>query len=860
MKKELRKLNKTFAIFSVILLLISGILMSFSFAFAQTTLPGYTAMPDRTTQTEVAVSPNLVGLGQEVLVNIMVYPAPSGPTYEAQSLVGGLTGGFSDVTITIRYPNGNEETYMPIDETLAQCGIEIPGQQQIVGHLQFRIKPTLVGEYTLTASFPGKFYTTDYQYAPAKLSVYYKPSSSTKPAILTVQEDKVIESGLLTGWPWSELPENYWENPVQTDNREWYQISGDWTKKEFDNAASKYNPYSTAPNSPHIIWSRTLTEGGLPGGFWGSKPYSTGGYFASTPIIMDGKIFQNGKPGFFECIDLRTGEKLWEAAGSIVGGQRLDPAFQTASQLAEGYIDRWLWGGVIGSASLRGGGTQEWYRYDPYDGHLVQTIQNVPPDLSGVKFEDGNSVVWCVQASLSTWNTTEPLKITYCNLIKWDFSKMTNTIVYSNILSNDWMDGVVWNVSVKSDAQVSVGDNNFRGPNVYPFWEANVVVVKTPNAMQTAVGVDMDTGAILWRNDNMVCDLDVLTEGVATSPSGPLIKQDGSSPNYVAYDLKTGQEIWRAPTGELPWGMLPSYEHVYHDGVHFMGSYDGHVYAYDTNTGQQVWQSEYIGEQWETIYGNQPITAYTSVGADGKLYFTSTTIYRMMPRTRFHETICIDEYTGKFIWRLPIGIACFAIADGYLLGDDDDNQLLYCIGKGQTELTVDAPMTAVAKGTTCTIRGTILDMSPGAPNTPAVSDSDMSEWMDYIYGQNATLLNNPPTPDGVTVKLAYQMSDGSWQDIGEVISDDHGNFGFTWTPPDEGKYELKASFLGSDSYFGSSDTTYLTVGPAPTSGGEIEPEPTPEHPIISTELAIAIGVIVVAVVAAVAYVVYRRRK
>lgn len=841
------------------LLLASSLLITLILpaAFAQTELPGYTPMPDRDTWTEVGLSPNFVGVGQEVTVNIMTYPGPSGPTYEAQYLVDELHGGFEGITITIKHPDGSEETYMPIDETLAQVGIQIPGVAQIVGHLQFRYTPTEVGEYEFTASFPGDFYTTDNIYEPGKLSVYYKPSASTKPAILTVQQEKVIESGLLTGWPWSPLPENYWENPVQTDNREWYQISGDWTKKEYDNAASKYNLYSTAPSSPHILWRRTLTEGGLPGGFWGSLPYSTGGYFASTPIIMDGKIYTNGRPGYFECINLRTGEKMWEAPGSIVGGQRIDPAFQTHTQQAEGFIDRWLWGNVIGTASLRGGGTAEWYRYDPYDGHRVQTIANVPPDLSGIKFEDGNPIIWCVQASLSTWNTTLPMKISYCNLIKWDYSKMVSTQVYRNIYSNDWMDGVVWNVSVMSNDQVSVGDNNFRGPNVYPFWGANVVVVKTPNAMQTAVGVDMTTGAIKWRNNNMVLDIDVLTEGIASSPNGPLIKQDGASPNFVAYDLQTGQEIWRASTGELPWSLLPSYEHVYHDGVHFMGSYDGHVYAIDTDTGQRVWQSEYLGEQWETIYGNQPITAYTSVGADGKLYFSTTTIYRMMPRTRFHETVCIDEYTGKFIWRLPIGISCFAIADGYLLGDDDDNQLLYCIGKGKTETTVDAPLTAVPKGTSITIRGTVMDMSPGAPNTPAVADKDMGEWMDYLYGQNATLINNPPLPAGVQVTLTAIVSDGSVIDIGTTTTNGYyGTFAHAWTPPDEGTYEILATFEGSESYWSSGAATAVTVGPAITPAGPIEPEPG----LSLTTIAIIAAVAVVAVIIVVVYWVRKTKK
>jgi len=47
-----------------------------------------------------------------------------------------------------------------------------------------------------------------------------------------------------------------------------------------------------------------------------------------------------------------------------------------------------------------------------------------------------------------------------------------------------------------------------------------------------------------------------------------------------------------------------------------------------------------------------------------------------------------------------------------------------------------------------------MDMSPGAEKTPCVSDADMDEWMDYLYGQNATLLNDPPKPEGVSVRLS----------------------------------------------------------------------------------------------------------
>jgi len=839
------KKNRILQLTSTIILLAS--LIALPTVFAQTVLPGYTPMPDRDTWTEVGLSPDFVGVGQEITVNIMTYPGPSGPTYEAQNLVASHAG-FDGVSITIKHPDGNEETFMPIDETIAQTGEEIPGRAQIVGHLQFRYTPTEVGQYTFTASFAGDFYTTDNIYEPGKLSVYYKPSESTKPAILTVQEERVIEEGLLTGWPWSELPENYWENPVSTDNREWYQISGDWLQRGYNIEGSNYNPYSTAPNTPHILWQTEVGMAGLPGGFFGSLPYADSG---TSYIVMDGRIYKSGRSGYFNCYDLRTGEFLWEAPGSVTLGQRVDPAYQTEAQHNEGAIDKWLW--RVG-ASRTGTGPDKWYMYDAYDGDLMKTITNVPRDISGLKFQDGSSIAWVVQSDLSKWNTTEPMKIPYANLIKWDYNQMETTVVYSNVYSNDWADGIVWNVSVKTDDIVSVGDNNFRGLNVYPYWEANVVVVKTPNAMQQSLGVDMDTGEILWKNYDMVLDIDVRTEGVASSPSGPLLKQDGGG-HWVAYDVKTGQEIWRAPSGELPWGLLPAYTFVYNDGVIFLGSYDGHVYAYNKDSGQQVWQSDYIGEQWETIYGNQPFNGM-SAGADGKLYYSTDTTYRMMPRTRLHELICIDEYTGDFIWRLPIGIEPSAIADGYVVGTDTENGMMYAIGKGQTEISVITPDVSVPRGTAFAIKGSILDMSPGMPGTPAVADEDMSEWMDYLYGQNATLLNDPPTPQGVPVKLAYQMNDGTWKDIDEVTSDSFGNFGYAWVPPAEGTFAIKAFFTGSESYFGSSETTYVTVGPATAAGGTIEPE----HPLIGTDMAIIIAVIAVAIIAAVAYLALRRRK
>jgi len=794
--------NKAQLIATITFLLILTILTAtFSVAFGD-----YTKMPDRDTYTEVGVSPKIVGLGQEAVINIMTYPGPSGPTYEAQSLVPDLLGGFSDISITVKKPNGQTETFKPIDDPLQRSGLEIPGQAEIVGHLLFYFKPDQLGTYSFTASFPGKTYTTDNQYAGLNYSVYYKPSESTFAATLTVVEDPVL-AGLLNGYPWSPLPNDYWQNPISTNNREWAEISGDWVQPVYNILGTRYNPYSTAPASSHIIWANQVSLGGLVGGMWGSLPYGGGG--GAGGIVVGGKIYQaSSRSGYFDCIDLRTGKLLWSASGSINGAQRFYPTYQTGGQTNEGSIIGWLWGGIGGSNT--GTGSTSWTQYNLFNGDVSRTITNVPRDIMSVKYDDGSPIMWCVQGNLALFNTTVPMKLPYLNLIKWDLSQLTDTVGYSQVNINDWSRGVVWNVSIMQDDQVSIGDNNFQGVKSFPYDEAGVVVVRSRNAMQTMAGYDMETGAFLWKNNATVLNIDVRDEGIATSPAGPMIMADGASNNFVAYDVKTGREIWRAPTGELPWGMLPAYTFVHNNGVTFMGSYDGHVYAYNLTNGKLVWKSEYIGAVDETIYGNSPFTG-SSVGANGILYYSTETVYSLMPRTRGHEIIAIDEATGQFLWRLPIGINPSAVVNGYLIGVDSENGMQYGIGKGQTKTSITVPLTTVVAGTSVLIQGSILDLSPGAPNTPAVSDADMDEWMDYLYGQNATLINNPPTPQGVNIRLTAVDPNGNQIDIGVVTSDSSGLYKTMWTPEHEGTYTIYATFDGSDSYWGSYATAALGV-------------------------------------------------
>ena len=777
---SLRNNTRTFAVAFIALLTLSAVVAILP-AFAKT----YTAVPDRETMTDVGTSPKLIGLGQEITINIITYPAPSGPTYYAQ---GGFQSsesimGFNNTSVTFTKPDGTKDTFMPIDETLAQIDIKVPGQQQIVGSLQFRYKPDQVGNYSVTASFGGRTYTTDgppIQHANLNLSVYYKPSSSAHARTFTVQEELVL-NGILNGYPWSPYPTAYWTHPVSTDNREWAAIAGDWLQSGYDSYGSSYNPYSEAPDSGHIVWKKVTGLGGLPSGIWGSLPYGGGG--GSTSIILGGYIYGSNtyNSSEFTKTDIRTGQVIWSMPGSVSRAKRTDPghyAGQTNSQENQGAIAVELWGTS---------GTN-WVRYNAFNGAVSQTITGAPSSGNNVWMDEQQGDLIVFLAITAGWNTTIPLKYASERLIKWNYSKVTG---------NNWATGVEWNVSVRQPDGVGVGDGRISFRCV-PFPEAGIVMMRAHDDEQIAMGFDYNTGAYLWRNEKMVLDIGLGSESYG--PNGPYVLIDGASNNFVAYNVKTGQEQWRASRGEQPWSMLPTMNSVTNleKGVWYAGSFDGHLYAYDYATGKILWKSEYVGADDEVQFGNQPIYG-GRIGADGKIFHSSQTVYQLMPRTRFGVLVCYDEADGSIVWKLPLRISPSSVAYGYLLGSDSENGMQYCIGKGKTETTVETQQ--VLGG--MLIEGTVLDTSSAQPNTAAISDADMSEWMDYLHGQNATLINSPPTPDGVPVQLTAMGADGSVVDLGTVTSDSTGHYGYLWNSTDAGLYTIYATFAGSNSYYAS---------------------------------------------------------
>jgi outer membrane protein assembly factor BamB len=536
--------------------------------------------------------------------------------------------------------------------------------------------------------------------------------------------------------------------------------------------------------------------------------YGAGG--GSPPTIMLGSVYYNMPGGVFRRQDIRTGEILWEKPGSISHGQHLiaetrDPTRGTPETQATSPVP-YLWG--LGS---------DWKMYDAVTGALRRTITNVDRALpastgQGGNFRmdwfDGNPVVYIVRQS--GWNTTIPYRLAESELIKWDYNKVTG---------NDWETGVVWRTNLKQPDGTGPGEGN-RGSGLLT--SGDVGVVRTTGE-ETLYGYDLNTGAQLYvKNVGYP-----MMAAIYADAKGRHWDWDSAERRFHAYDIKTGNEVWVSDViGEYPWGSQVLPRAVAYDQI-YLGTYDGHAYALDLMTGKTNWKSDYVGDTTETVFGNWAFYGRTFV-ADGKLYWATSEHTPTQPRIRGNKLYCIDAHTGKFIWRIS-GFACsdWALAEGYLLGINENDGYYYCFGKGKTAVEVLASPKITTKGSSILIEGMVTDQSPAQAGTPAVSDESMSGWMEYMHMQKPM----PMDVTGVPVKLIVVHPDGNVEWIYTRTTDMYGNFAHKYVPPTEGVYKIIAQFDGSESYWPSSAETAIGVDPGSSPAQEFGWQELAEAPI-----------------------------
>lgn len=752
---------------------------------------------DVKTYAHLSVTPNPVQVGHQVYICIFVLPV--------QPTAFDYMHGF---TVKITKPGGTTETHGPMTS-------------QPHGSYGFAYTPTMVGNYTLQFSYPGETFSSTGQ--------YYMPSESPVTTL-------VVQSEPIPSLPQAPLPSSYWTNPINSANRQWNTISGDWlmfgynaTNHGGEEAISGYNPYTQAPLTSHIAWTKELGLGGLAGGQYGSIGYYSGqsysGYF-TPPIIMDGRLYYRIYQSLWEgqvypgvvCVDLRTGQKLWEN----------DNAYLDVAQ--EWNIEYPTGKGVIPFLWSTSGTT--WNVYDPFTGNLMFSFTNaIAEGVDSATYpivftNDGTMLVYLLDGLdgwFAMWNST---KCFLGNGLIWSYPPGNGVWEYAPGAPGtyDWRQGIQWNVTIPEHLM-----NSSVGV-VYPVYvgfsgDVEVAQVGSINTggLQSFmdVGYSLTTGQELWaRNDTVqtTATYYVFGDGIYACFDLPTMR-------WTAYDATTGNQLWISDPNVYPWGSYINYAPIIANGVLYSGSFDGYVHAINITTGKELWQFYSGNAGTETPTGTYPFWSGPIIGGDVAFAATGQET-PSQPLTLGQRVYAINDTTAKEIWSIPGYMSLKALADGYLVGYNGYDNQIYCFGMGPSRTTITAPNVGVTTATPITITGTVTDISAGSqqdavaanfPNgLPCVSDASMSQFMEAVYMQQPM----PTNVTGVPVTLSVTDSNGNHYNIGTTTTDASGTYSLTWTPIIHGNFTVTATFAGTQAYYGSSANTAFYASeaatPAPT--------------------------------------------
>ncbi|MEM2046006.1 MAG: PQQ-binding-like beta-propeller repeat protein [Candidatus Bathyarchaeia archaeon] len=732
----------------------------------------------------IVARPNPIGVDQTLLITwIFHMPPPTGARWE-------------NVTITVTTPDGTTETKGPF-------------KSDIVGCNWLEYVPKKVGKYYFQANFPGQTIGSN----------YYKPSTSRKLEIIVQQEP-------VPYFPETPLPTDYWRRPIDAQYREWSSISGNWLTGMYNItgiAANAFNPYTTAPGAPHIMWTKPIDFGGLIGGEFGSMGYYEGLSYEdkwSPVVIIQGRLYYNTRlsSSLWEgvaCVDVRTGEELWWKNNTVIS---LGQVFVYESINQHGGI-AYLWDLGVSEANV-------YKLYDAFTGNKILQLSNASTGqfLFGPHGELLAYVLNAARRWMVLWNSTTCFNNN--GLITYQSQAARELGVYGGQLrlqrgTYDWRKGVDWNVTISGPSGQSI-----VGTNGEVVLATATITSATGETNLAHIGYDAKTGRQMWIYNYSVAssapsfDFCTIGEGVY------VFHQKETLQEHV-YDLYTGQKLFSTDPGPTDWNCF-YVETVIAYGKLFVGDMGGYVRAYDLKTGRKLWEYYSGSSGFETPYGSWPIwgtagarspeytPTYALVVADHKVFISTSEHSPTQPLYRGGRLIAIDAETGKEIWSISGWMRDPAIADGYILTLNSYDNRIYSFGKGPSSVSVEAPSTGVSLGSTVVIRGKVLDESPGQKGTPCVAKESMSAWMEYLHMQKPV----PAEVKGVPVELYAIYPDGSYRYVDTVTTNPlaGGIYGLAWAPPQEGTYTIIAVFKGDESYGSSTAGTVIHVTPAPPAG------------------------------------------
>jgi len=804
--------------------------------------------------------PNPTTVNQQMIISFGVDKTNVGATMR--------TNLFEGFTVKVTAPDGGTEILGPYTADSTSSG-------------WLYYTPTQVGTYSFQLTFPGQWYNT------TTIQRWYKPSQSPE-ATVVVQQDPIP-----TYDKSPPLPTDYWSRPINGENKGWWQITDNWLMPRYTTSisptrtANAFAPYTSGPETQHIMWTKPIWMGGIVGGQFEDKQYYSGLVYEEPyePMILNGRIIyvDHGPTSTAaygtKCIDLQTGEEIWYLNNtSIAFLQTLD----WESPNEHGILP-YMW-------SISG---QNWYMYDANNARMILNLTGMPTGGWRTMGPNGEVLVYVLnsqQNTLTLWNTTRAIvgvvADTWSPRLYSTIDASRTSGVY-NVSSNSLFMGVEWNVSIPDvpGTQSILTLNQAEGwilaqyvDNTVDKWIYEDIGYNIGSITKDASGNYPAVFSHTWCiNRTNIYRAYASSYHNIQDKIYATFSEDTSTVH--CYDVTTGIEKWVSDPLPTGWGLFTRAPLVAYGNVYTTG-YDGHVRGFNGQTGQQMFDFYYGSSGFETPYGTWPTHGGFTI-ADGKIYVCNDEHSPDSNMWRGGRSFCIDAFTGSSIWNITGWLRIPAISDGYLTACNAYDTQIYVIGKGPSKTTVEAPKTVISQGTSVMITGTVTDQSVGAKDTPAVSDESMQSWMEYLYMQKVI----PTDAIGVQVTLTATSPSGQVTEIGTATTNIAGSYGITWTPNEEGQYLIKAVFAGTNSYGSSYDMTYLGVGSAeaqPTTSPAIPTStpsltttpPTTTEPIsspsvvvdnptstVSTEtllIAAAAAVIVIAVI--VAALVLRKRK
>lgn len=555
-----------------------------------------------------AVAPNPVGVGQQV--TIVVWPAEMPPVTPLDYTLGavGNRAAWTGWTVTITDPNGDVKT------------ASLPPSDPVGGGY-YMYTPTVAGNYTIQAHLAQQWKNT------TSYSRLYRACDSDLVS-LTVQESQLA---VIPGVP---LPTEYWTRPINSYNKEWSIIAGNWI------TGNRGLQYVSTPNTAHIAWTEPYFFGGIAGGEYGANSYHTGsayeGKFGGATIIQ-GRLFYNLNLGSSTTTtkanivarDLRTGQLIWMVNQSAIGGSEI---YQYDSPNQHG-VHPYLW--TSGSSALTlspGAAVPTNTIVDPFQGTELFRYDSAPSGTAAVGPNGERLVyVWGGTANnrtwLALWNSSASLELTGMSANEiaqfqkdqvdvtsyWQYRPVGKTIngttcyTWNTTLPTGL--GTSYQVYVFDDMMISgTGFAQFGTSQFNEQFTVWAISLKPENR-----------GQLLWKiNPKPPAANVTLQWSSANEDAGVLVLRAKETMQFIGYDIKTGNQLWT--TDPQPAWMMYSSGSEIQNGILYSGGYGGVVYAYDIKTGKLVWQSAVDNEGLESAYERTPLTIQV---LDGKVFARS---------------------------------------------------------------------------------------------------------------------------------------------------------------------------------------------------------------------------------------------